>query len=448
MMSGILVALVFPMAVMPLIGVDKKLWIIVMSVLSAIALPLTLLEYYYTKERVTAELGNQKENKIPFRTQMKIVLTDKYMLIILGYYLVSILGTSLKNLGLVYYCNWVLGKYNDGVTQMLVSVIGGIPMGIGIFAVWPLAKKFGKRNVTIVGCLLITIGSAICWIAPTNLVVVLIGQFIKNIGGLPGSYIFMALFADTLDHIEYKSGVRCDGTAMSIYSIIAVALVGVCTGIFNLLLSSTGYIAPPEGAAVEQIQQIVQPDSVKNAITFAFVGLETITGLVMAALLVFLTVEKTVGRKQKEIRERQKAECEAKGEVWVEPEVRAAEEQKEMDEEAEVIYREELRARCEKKGLDYDAELAKHENAMRAKEEKRLENEKKAAEKAAEKLRKAEEKQAAKIASMTPDELVEEELKRKKREEKDEAAWQREKQKGNAFYEKMQKELAAYEEKK
>lgn len=448
MMSGILVALVFPMAVMPLIGVDKKLWIIVMSVLSAIALPLTLLEYYYTKERVTAELGNQKENKIPFRTQMKIVLTDKYMLIILGYYLVSILGTSLKNLGLVYYCNWVLGKYNDGVTQMLVSVIGGIPMGIGIFAVWPLAKKFGKRNVTIVGCLLITIGSAIGWIAPTNLVVVLIGQFIKNIGGLPGSYIFMALFADTLDHIEYKSGVRCDGTAMSIYSIIAVALVGVCTGIFNLLLSSTGYIAPPEGAAVEQIQQIVQPDSVKNAITFAFVGLETITGLVMAALLVFLTVEKTVGRKQKEIRERQKAECEAKGEVWVEPEVRAAEEQKEMDEEAEVIYREELRARCEKKGLDYDAELAKHENAMRAKEEKRLENEKKAAEKAAEKLRKAEEKQAAKIASMTPDELVEEELKRKKREEKDEAAWQREKQKGNAFYEKMQKELAAYEEKK
>ena len=36
-------------------------------------------------------------------------------------------------------------------TQTLLSVIGGIPMGIGIFAVWPLAKKFGKRNVTMWG---------------------------------------------------------------------------------------------------------------------------------------------------------------------------------------------------------------------------------------------------------------------------------------------------------
>lgn len=58
MMSGILVALVFPMAIMPMIGTDKSLWIIVMCVLSAITLPLTLLEYYFTKERVTEEQIN------------------------------------------------------------------------------------------------------------------------------------------------------------------------------------------------------------------------------------------------------------------------------------------------------------------------------------------------------------------------------------------------------
>ena len=55
MMSGILVALVFPMAIMPMLGVDKSLWIIVMGVLAGLALPLTLLEYYFTKERVTEE---------------------------------------------------------------------------------------------------------------------------------------------------------------------------------------------------------------------------------------------------------------------------------------------------------------------------------------------------------------------------------------------------------
>ena len=202
MMSGILVALVFPMAIMPMIGVSKELWILVMGILSAIALPLTLLEYYFTKERITEEKGEEKEDKIPFLLQLKVLFTDRYFLFLCLYFLIYTVASVFKNSSLVYYCNYVLGTYNDGVTQTMVSVIGGIPMGIGIFAVWPLAKKFGKRNVTMVGLLLLAFGSLICFIQPTNMVVVLIGQFIKNIGGLPGAYVFMALFADCLDHLE------------------------------------------------------------------------------------------------------------------------------------------------------------------------------------------------------------------------------------------------------
>jgi len=43
---------------------------------------------------------------------------------------------------------------------------------------------------------------------------------------------------------------------------------------------------------------------VKNAFIFGFVGLETITGLAMAALLLFLNVEKNIGNEQAEIRAR------------------------------------------------------------------------------------------------------------------------------------------------
>lgn len=50
----------------------------------------------------------------------------------------------------------------------------------------------------------------ICWMHPTNMTIMLIGQFIKNIGGLPCSYVFMALFADVLDHMEWKTGFRSD----------------------------------------------------------------------------------------------------------------------------------------------------------------------------------------------------------------------------------------------
>lgn len=302
MMTGILVALVFPMVIMPIIGADQGKWIALMSLLSILALPLTLVEYYFTKERVTLETQAEEAVSVPLKQQLKAIFTDRYMLLIYAYFLVYILGTSIKNLSLVYYCNYVLGTYNDGMTQTLISVIGGVPMGIGIFAVWPLAKKFGKRNLTLAGFILYTIGSAICWMFPTDMVVVLVGQFIKNIGGLPCSYVFMAMFADVLDHMEWKKNFRCDGIAMSVYNIISVAMVGICTGIFNGLLAKTGYVAPEVVNGVTVAAE--QTAAVRNAITFGFVGLEVFTGSILAVLLIFLNVEKTIGREQQEIRAR------------------------------------------------------------------------------------------------------------------------------------------------
>ena len=302
MMSGILVALVFPMVIMPMIGVDKAKWITLMSVLSILALPLTLLEYYFTRERVTEEAQNAGEPTVSFGAQLKAIFTDKYMLLIYAYFLIYTTGSTIKNISLVYFCNYVLGTYNDGVTQTMISVIGGIPMGIGIFAVWPLAKKFGKRNVTLAGFILYAIGGGICWAFPTNMTVMLVGQFIKNIGGLPCAYVFMALFADVLDHVEWKSGFRCDGIAMSVYNIIAVAMVGICTGIFNGLIAKAGYVAPSIVNGVTVAAE--QTRAVKNVFTFGFVGLEAITGVVLAILLLFLNVEKNISKEQAEIKAR------------------------------------------------------------------------------------------------------------------------------------------------
>ena len=307
MMSGIIVALIFPMVIMPMLGIDKAKWILTMSILAILALPLTLLEYYFTKERVTLEQAEQEQQSVSFAKQLKAIFTDKYMIIIFVYFLIYTAGSSIKNLSLVYFCNYVLGTYNDGITQTLVSALGGIPMGIGIFAVWPLAKKFGKRNVTLAGFIIYAIGSAVCWMFPTNMVIVLVGQFIKNIGGLPCAYVFMAMFADVLDHLEWKVGFRCDGVSMSVYNIIAVAMVGVCTGIFNGMISGAGYVQPYLDEAGNLIAQ--QSEAVKNMITFGFVGLETITGLVLAGLLIFLSVEKDIDKKQAEIQARREEQA-------------------------------------------------------------------------------------------------------------------------------------------
>lgn len=302
MITGIIVALVFPMVILPMLGVNKSMWTTVMCILSIIVLPLTLIEYYFTRERVTEETQDQPQQAVPMRKQLKALITDKFWLAIIIYFLVYSLCVGFKNIALIYFCNYVLGTYNDGITQTLVSALGGIPMGIGIFAVWPLAKKFGKRNVTVIGYVIYAIGSAICLINPHNMVIVLIGQFIKNVGGLPCAYVFMALFADVLDHIEWKSGFRCDGLSTSVVTIITTVSVGICSGIFNLLLAKTGYIAPEliNGETVAAAQNA----ATQNIITFFFLGLEIIGSIIMIIALRFLNVEKVIDKEQAEIKAR------------------------------------------------------------------------------------------------------------------------------------------------
>lgn len=294
MATGILVAFIFPMVVMPTIGLNKGLWIMLISALSILALPLTLLEYYFTKERVTSEAESSGETSVSYKAQLKQIVKNKALLAALAFYLVFTFGSVIKNMSLVYFSNYVLGTYNDGTTQMLISMIGGIPMGIGVFVVWPIAKRLGKRNTMVFGSIIFIIGGVICWLFPMNMPIFLTGQFIKNIGSLPASYMFMALFADVLDNVELSAHFRVDGVAMSIYNIIAVTLGGIGLGLFNMLISISGYVAPHYNHAGVLIAN--QTAAVKSAITFGFVGLEVITGFVMIVLLLFISVEKKANR--------------------------------------------------------------------------------------------------------------------------------------------------------
>lgn len=304
MMTGIVAALVFPATILPLLGADRKAWLFTMCAMSAFAFPLILVEYFYTKERITLEYADVEVIGVSGWKQLKAIFTDRYSLIIFVYFAIVQLSGQLKNISIVYYCNYVLGTYNDGYTQSLVSIVGGFPMGLGLFAVWPIAQKFGKKNTTVAGFTLFSLGSMICALNPTSLPQVLAGQFIKNIGGLPFAYVFMALFADVLDHLEWKNCFRCDGVAMAIYSMIFTVSSGLATGLFNHALGRAGYVAPIYNAVTEVTSAVVQNPQTKGVISFFFVGLEAITGLICAFLLMGLNVEKNIRKEQCEILER------------------------------------------------------------------------------------------------------------------------------------------------
>lgn len=298
--AGTLAAVLVPMLVLPAIGVNRQGWITLTCVVSIFVLPLTLLEYYYTKERVTEEEAGETQEPIAYKKQIKACFKDHYMILVLVIFALTQFTTILRNTSLLYYCNYILGTYNDGVTPTLLQVLGGVPMGLGMFVIIPLNKKFKKRTLFIIGYILIFIGNLICMTAPNQMAVVIIGQIIKNIGCIPSSYIFMALFADALDHFEWKHKFRCDGLAMSIYSIILTVSTGLCTSIFNLVLARTGYIPPELVDGVTVAAQ--QSSATQTAILGCYYGVELIGAIILIVLYYFFKVEYGLKEKQEEMK--------------------------------------------------------------------------------------------------------------------------------------------------
>ncbi len=58
-------------------------------------------------------------------------------------------------------------------------------------------------------------------------------------------------------------------------------------------------------------------------------------------------------------------------------------------------------------------------------------------------MKRAEEKKAARLAKLTPEQIAAKEARAKKRAEREDAAWAIEREKGEAYYLKIQAELAA-----
>lgn len=289
MLPGVVVSLLFPAVLLPALGVDYDSWVLAMGIISAIVLPTTLIEYYYTKERVTeaAKIGGKPVETVSLKEQLKKCFSSKYWVMMIIFMLMFWILSNIMTISLPYFCNWVLGTYNDGSTQTILSAVGKAPLGFGVFILWPLVKKFGKRKVMIIGFFIAAAAELICLMGSSSMPIMLAGSLIYAIGFLP-SYVYSALMADTLDYVEYEKGIRADGLTASIFTIIMTLSVGIGQGLFNLGLSLTGYEQP---YLISEGLYNTQNAAVKGFIAFAYLGIPMIALLVMAIIMIFLKVE-------------------------------------------------------------------------------------------------------------------------------------------------------------
>ena len=287
-------------------------WRIISIVLCLFCFLGILLEYYFTRERITEENINLniKEEKIPLKKQVQGCIRNKYWWIIILYFLLFQMGQLVKNSSMSFYARWMFA--------------------VGMFVAWPIANKLGKKRAVVLGLCFSVIGGLVCFINVHSFVLVCVGMILKGIGSIPAMYVTMALLSDVLDHLEAKNGFRSDGFTMSVYGSIMVGLTGICTGIINGLLTFAGYTntgvaCDPSTLTVisnvaDHTGKIVyrQMGGVENVLAFAFLGMEVITFAIIVFMMSRLDVEKHIEEDHRIIKENQKKAVLAAGGTWEE----------------------------------------------------------------------------------------------------------------------------------
>ena len=275
-------------------------WVILMIIMVVCLVIGCLLEYFFTRERITEELvaknqndGETETKSVSMKEQINVCVKDKYWWLIIVFFFLYQFGGQMKNNDMSFYSQAMTGE--NGLSS-LINTVGAIPTALGMAIVWPLANKFSKSKTIIMGCALAFLGGSLAFVALIPAIQansaavsgISVASFcIKALGTAPAMYISLALLANVLDHQEAKYGIRTDGFTMAVYGSIMVCMAGVCNGI------------------IAGINSAVPAASKPLVHTILGFGVESVAYLIMGIMFIWMNVEKYT-KEDKAILEAQK----------------------------------------------------------------------------------------------------------------------------------------------
>ena len=289
-----------------LTGKPAANWIALVGGFAALSVPLSLIQYFYTKERITLEnleaeqiVELSRENRRNLWTQVKCLLTSKYWVLAFLFTTLTTLVSNLSGYNLnTNFCNVILGATAENNYNLIYTIASGLPMGLGILLVYPIAKKFTVRKTTIAFGLLCIVGCVMGLIVKNAFWPVVAANFIYNFGTLPVVYVIGALINSANDEVEYKHGFRPEGTiALALMTCLMTLVTGFFSGVYETGLSSFGY---------DVALGMNQPQGVINWLYFIRYGIQIIQYVLIIVIMFFMDLEKKLPVMQETIRQRQK----------------------------------------------------------------------------------------------------------------------------------------------
>ena len=270
------------------LGGGAAAWRTVAIVYAIIGVISNSLSVFSVKELSEEELAEgedqndgQPEEKYNLIDAFKILVHNKYFIMICGAYLLMQLYSATLGMG-IYFMKYVL---KDELIYGKFAWAINIPMIIGLLVTPSLVAHFkGMYKLNIGGYLVGTLGRAGVLVAAYmgNIPLMFVFTSVAAFGMSPLQGDMNALIATTSEYTRLTTGKRVDGTMYSCTSFGTKVGGGIGTAIAGWLLAASGYIQNAE----------VQPASCINMLHVMYLWLPMIFNLLITLILFRLNVEK------------------------------------------------------------------------------------------------------------------------------------------------------------
>ncbi len=269
------------------LGSGAQGWKMIAIIYALIGLAVNTFSVFSVKELPESELEHNKKEteepteKIGYIETAKLLLSNKYFLLICGIYLLCHISNAFVGIG-IYFMTYVMGDANLLGT---FASFTNIPMIIGLLVAPSVIKKMnGMYKVNLMGygfatvCRILVIISAYFG----NVPMMLIFTALTNIGMSPMQGDLNALIASCSEYTYLTKGKRVDGSMFSSTSLGVKLGGGLGTAITGILLDASGYV---NAAAV-------QSASALNMLNFMYLWVPMIISVLITLLLSQMDVEK------------------------------------------------------------------------------------------------------------------------------------------------------------
>lgn len=210
---------------------------IIAGVFSVLAIICYMLCFTLVRERVVIPANNEK---LDIKKMLQSLVTNRALIGIIAAAILLLLAM----LGMQGMSAYVFPNYYGSAQAQSLSALAGSVAVLAICAplATKLSAKFGKKELSVVSCLVGAGFFLICLILKPQNPYVYVGFYTLAYAAIGFfNMIIWAMITDVIDDAEVKNGVREDGTIYSVYSFARKIGQALSSGMVGGLLSLIGY---------------------------------------------------------------------------------------------------------------------------------------------------------------------------------------------------------------